>query len=301
MVSAFGFALMALFVRLCDDYGSPVSSFQKSFFRNVVALAIAAAAWWRTRSARAHPSAERQSKAAGTPQVRCWTSLVLRALLGTCGIFANFYALSHITIAEGQTLNKTAPFFTVLFSWLFLGEKVTRRHVLPLALAFLGVVLIAKPGFAGAQAFPLAMGLLGGICAGGAYTCVRSLRRHAVDPAFIIFFFSAFSCLASVPFMVAGFDPMTWRQVLILFGAGAGAALGQFGITLAYGYAAPREIAVFDYSNILFTAAFGFLFFAQVPDVWSVFGFVAIIVAALTMRAWVLPGMSIRSRMTLNE
>ena len=273
-VSAFGFALMALFVRLCDDYGSPVSSFQKSFFRNVVALAIAGVAFYRARCARA----------ARTPRVRCWAPLVLRALLGTCGIFANFYALSHITIAEGQTLNKTAPFFTVLFAWLFLGEKVTRRHVLPLALAFLGVVLIAKPGFAGAQAFPLAMGLLGGICAGGAYACVRSLRRHAVDPAFIIFFFSAFSCLASVPFMVAGFDPMTWRQVLILFGAGAGAALGQFGITLAYGYAAPREIAVFDYSNILFTAAFGFLFFAQVPDAWSVLGFVAIIVAAFRMR-----------------
>ena len=273
-VSAFGFALMALFVRLCDDYGSPVSSFQKSFFRNVVALAIAGVAFYRARCAHA----------ARTPRVRCWAPLVLRALLGPCGIFANFYALSHITIAEGQTLNKTAPFFTVLFAWLFLGEKVTRRHVLPLALAFLGVVLIAKPGFAGAQAFPLAMGLLGGICAGGAYTCVRSLRRHAVDPAFIIFFFSAFSCLASVPFMVAGFDPMTWRQVLILFGAGAGAALGQFGITLAYGYAAPREIAVFDYSNILFTAAFGFLFFAQVPDAWSVLGFVAIIVAAFRMR-----------------
>ena len=273
-VSAFGFALMALFVRLCDDYGSPVSSFQKSFFRNVVALAIAGVAFYRARCARA----------ARTPRVRCWAPLVSRALLGTCGIFANFYALSHITIAEGQTLNKTAPFFTVLFAWLFLGEKVTRRHVLPLALAFLGVVLIAKPGFAGAEAFPLAMGLLGGVCAGGAYTCVRGLRRHDVDPAFIIFFFSAFSCLASVPFMVAGFDPMTWSQVLILFGAGAGAALGQFGITLAYGYAAPREIAVFDYSNILFTAAFGFVFFAQVPDAWSVLGFVAILVAAFRMR-----------------
>lgn len=84
--------------------------------------------------------------------------------------------------------------------------------------------------------------------------------------------------------MFARFDPMTWSQVLILFGAGASAALGQFGITLAYGFAAPREIAVFDYSNILFTAAFGFIFFAQVPDVWSVLGFVAIFVAAFRMR-----------------
>ena len=51
VMSAFGFALMALFVRLCDDYGAPISSFQKSFFRNVVALAIAAFAWGRARVA----------------------------------------------------------------------------------------------------------------------------------------------------------------------------------------------------------------------------------------------------------
>ena len=284
---------MALFVRLCDDWGAPVNSFQKGFFRNLVALVIAGVAWGRaargrggleTGDGRLETREDLRRKTRDGVGLRVKGLLLLRATLGTIGIFANFYALSHITIAEGQTLNKTAPFFTVLFAWLFLGEKATRRQILPLVLAFLGVVLIAKPGFAGDAAFPLAMGLLGGVCAGGAYACVRGLRRHEVDPAFIILFFSAFSCLASVPFMIAGFDPMTWQQVLILFGAGASAALGQFGITLAYGYAEPREIAVFDYSNILFTAAFGFLFFAQVPDVWSVLGFVAILVAAFRMR-----------------
>ena len=285
VASAFGFALMALFVRLCDDFGTPVNSFQKSFFRNVVALSIAAAAWWRSGSG-GGGFASRASEARGTsrgPWAKRWGLLLLRSTLGTVGIFANFYALSHITIAEGQTLNKTAPFFTVLLAWLFLGERVTRRQLLPLLIAFAGVVLIAKPGFAGSDAFPLAMGVLGGVCAGGAYACVRGLRRHDVSPAFIILFFSAFSCLASVPFMVARFDPMNVRQVLILFGAGAGAALGQFGITLAYGYAAPREIAVYDYTNILFTAAFGLLFFGQVPDAWSIAGVVAILLAAYRM------------------
>ena len=289
VASAFGFALMALFVRLCDDYGAPVNSFQKSFFRNVVALSIAAAAWWRTCGSDGTGSAGRAGMASQScvarrgPWAKRWGLLLLRSTLGTVGIFANFYALSHITIAEGQTLNKTAPFFTVLLAWLFLGERATRRQLLPLLIAFAGVMLIAKPGFAGSEAFPLAMGVLGGVCAGGAYACVRGLRRHDVSSAFIILFFSAFSCLASIPFMITRFDPMTGRQVLILFGAGAGAALGQFGITLAYGFAAPREIAVYDYTNILFTAAFGLLFFGQVPDVWSIAGVIAILFAAYRM------------------
>ena len=274
VTSAFGFSLMALFVRLCDDCGGPVSAFQKGFFRNIVALAIAAVVFWRSRGRVA-------SVPTPTCPLRVWALLLLRSVLGTAGIFAHFYALSHITIAEGLTLNKTAPFFTVLFAWGVLGERVNRRQVLALALAFLGVVLIAKPGFAGTSAFPLVIGLLSGICAGGAYACVRALRRHSVSPAFIVLFFSAFSCLASVPFMAAGLDPMTGRQVLVLLGAGAGAAIGQFGITLAYGYAAPRDIAVFDYSGILFAAAFGFLFFVQVPDLLSAAGFFAIISAAI--------------------
>ena len=277
--SAFGFALMAACVRLADDYGGPVSSFQKSFFRNVVALAIALVVFARSRL-----DARRNGAVGGTRLTPgSLVLLLLRSALGTCGIFANFYALGLVPIADGQTLNKTAPFFTVLFAWILLGERASLRQVATLALAFVGVVFVAKPGFAGDAAFPLAMGLLGGACAGGAYACVRALRRHAVEPAFIVLFFSAFSCVASVPFMLLRFDPMTVAQVAILFGAGAGAAIGQFGITLAYGYAAPREIAVYDYSNILFTAAFGLILFDQVPDVWSVLGFALILAAAFRL------------------
>lgn len=277
--SAFGFALMAACVRLADDYGEPVSSFQKSFFRNVVALAIALVVFARSRL-----DARRNGAVGGTRLTPgSLVLLLLRSALGTCGIFANFYALGLVPIADGQTLNKTAPFFTVLFAWILLGERASLRQVATLALAFVGVVFVAKPGFAGDAAFPLAMGLVGGACAGGAYACVRALRRHAVEPAFIVLFFSAFSCVASVPFMLLRFDPMTVAQVAILFGAGAGAAIGQFGITLAYGYAAPREIAVYDYSNILFTAAFGLILFDQVPDVWSVLGFVLILAAAFRL------------------
>ena len=282
-VSAFGFALMALFVRLCDDFGSPVSSFQKSFFRNAVALAIAAAAWWRTAAA-TRKASEAAGRAPGPGlSPKSVFFLLARSVLGTAGIFCNFYALSNIPIAEGQTLNKTAPFFTVLFAWVLLGERVTRRHLLPLVLAFLGVLLIVQPGFAGAETFPLLVGLASGCCAGGAYACVRVLRTLDVAPTLIVLFFSAFSCLASTPFVCIDPDPMNAVQVLILSGAGAGAAIGQFGITLAYGYAAPRDIAVYDYSNILFTAAFGFLFFGQVPDLWSVFGFLLILLAAFRL------------------
>ena len=115
--SAFGFALMALFVRLCDDWGAPVNSFQKSFFRNLVALVIAGTVWGRLARGR-NRTLDGRRMTQNVLSLKSKVLLLLRATLGTVGIFSNFYALSHVTIAEGQTLNKTAPFFTVLFAWL---------------------------------------------------------------------------------------------------------------------------------------------------------------------------------------
>ena len=280
VASALGFALMAALVRLADDYGEPLSAFQKSFFRNLVAFAVAAAVYWRRRPRVANPAPPAFAKA--TAGRRTTFLLIARAAFGTLGIFANFYALSHIPIATGQMLNKTAPFFTVAFAWVFLGERTLPRQAAALAVAFAGAVLVVKPGFAGAEAFPLAVGLLGGAAAGAAYACVRALRRRGADPAYIILYFSVFSCLAAVPFMLPGLKPMTFAQVAVLLGAGGAAAVGQFGVTLAYGYAAPRDIAVYDYSSVLFAAAFGYFFFAQMPDIFSVLGF-AVILAALVL------------------
>ena len=283
VASAFGFAVMAACVRLCDDFGGPVSSFQKSFFRNLVALGIALAAFLRgsVPAARHAPAGPVPAQGRGPVPLKAWGLLLLRSALGTVGIFANFYALGKIPIAEGQTLNKTAPFFTVVFAALFLRERAGWKTFGPLLVAFAGVLLIVKPGFAGDAAFPLAMGLLGGVSAGAAYTALHALgRTGAMKSSFIILFFSAFSCLASVPFLLHGYVPMSAAQVAVLLGAGAGAALGQFGVTLAYRFAAPREIAVYDYSNILFTAAFGFALFGQVPDAWSAVGIALVLVAA---------------------
>lgn len=265
---------MAFFVRLCDDFGGGISSFQKSFFRNFIALLIAIPAFKAVCAKSGEPAIPGTLK-------QSLTLLVLRSLFGSLGIFCNFYAISHINIADAMTLNKTSPFFAVLLSWLFLREKANRRQIICLIVAFIGALLVIKPGLRGFGTFAALCGLLGGIGAGAAYTCVHELGRLKVNGAFIVLFFSAFSCLASIPFVLwVGYSPMTWQQVLILVGAGCGAAIGQFGITTAYRYAAPRDIAAFDYSNIIFTALLGFVFFSQIPDALSIIGFIAIASAA---------------------
>ena len=279
LTSAFGFALMAACVRLCDDYGTSISCFEKSFFRNFVALVIASVALWRWSR-----DAAKMTHSRYRWDTKHGLVLFLRCILGTIGIFANFYALTHIPIADGQTLNKTAPFFTVVFAWVFLRERTSLSQFAAIIVAFAGTILVAKPGFAGGDAFALTMGLLGGVCAGAAYAALRALGRGGMPSVFIVFVFSAFSCLTSLPFSLAGFTIPTAAQLATLFGAGFGAAIGQFGITAAYRFARPNEIAVFDYFNLPCTAAFGYLLFGQVSDTLSILGMVIIVSAAVWLQ-----------------
>ena len=61
------------------------------------------------------------------------------------------------------------------------------------------------------------------------------------------------------------------------------AAGGQFGITAAYYHAPAKEISIYDYSQIIFSTILGFFLFGQVPDRYSVLGYVIICAMALWM------------------
>jgi drug/metabolite transporter (DMT)-like permease len=211
-----------------------------------------------------------------------WGDLILRCVFGTIGIFANFYALTHIPVGNAMALNRTAPFFTLLMGWILLGQRMTLRQMLCVAGAFAGAMFVIKPG-GGMLSGHALIGLFGGFGAGAAYAFLHKLGKAGIDGAFIIFFFSVFSCVACVPFLVCGFVPMSLLQIGVLLAAGACAALGQFGITWGYRFAEPRQVAVYDYAGIIFAALLGFLAFGQIPDFLSLIGFAVIIVMGLVL------------------
>ena len=276
LLSAFGFALMAMFVRLADVCGdSQLPAVQKALFRNLVAAVIAGWAFFRRA-----PSASREGSL--PVSFKTWSDLVLRCVFGSIGIFANFYALTHIPVGNAMALNRTAPFFTLLMSWLLLGQRMTLRQMLCVSGAFAGAMFVIKPGTGMLSGHAL-IGLFSGFGAGAAYAFLHKLGKSGIDGAFIILFFSVFSCIACVPFLVCGFVPMSSLQVGVLLAAGACAALGQFGITWGYRFAEPRQVAVYDYTGIIFAAILGFLAFGQIPDALSLIGFAVIIIMGLAL------------------
>lgn len=264
--SAFCFAFMNAFVRLAGD----LPSVQKSFFRNFVALLVACVLFFRSGEKLHIP------RNAVLP-------LLLRAGFGTIGILCNFYAIDHLVLSDASMLNKMSPFFTILFSWLLLKEKLRPAQGAAVLTAFLGSMLIVKPSFHFADFSASLAGLCGGVCAGLAYAMVRLLGSRGVNKTFIVLFFSGFSCLVTLPVLIMDYHPMTWVQLLTLIGAGTAAAGGQFTITAAYCYAPAKEISVYDYSQLIFATGLGFFLFEEIPDGWSFLGYAVIVLAAVGM------------------
>lgn len=266
ITSAFCFAVMNTFVRLSGD----LPSMQKSFFRNVIAAVFAAIIMY-------------QQKIGFSGKKENIPLLLLRSIFGTIGIICNFYAVDHLILADASMLNKMSPFFAIIFSFLLLKEKIKLPQLLMVAGAFAGSLFIIKPTIVGMDLFPAMVGLLGGIGAGAAYTLVRSLGARGEKGPFIVFFFSAFSCLSLLPFLIFQYQKMTMTQLACLLMAGLAASGGQFSITAAYRCAPAREISVYDYSQIIFSALLGLFIFGQRPDGYSLLGYIVICTMAVLM------------------
>ena len=268
LLSALCFSGMSSFINLSGD----VPVFQKVFFRNLVAVFIATAALLKNKE---------QFK----PHKGCLKYHIIRSSAGLLGVFGNFYATTKMaSTADAAILNKMSPFFTLLFSAIFLKEKVKPKQAVAIGIAFIGAMFVIKPTMSNSQLLPSVCGFIGGVCAGGAYTCVRHMGNKGENGRFTVFFFSLFSCIVTVPYLIFNFHPMTKMQWIYLIMVGVCAAGGQFSITAAYTFAPSREISIYVYSNVIFTANSGYFFLGgQVPDLWSFIGYSIICAMAVWM------------------
>ena len=268
ITAGFGFALMSLFVKLSGD----LPSMQKGFFRNIIAVFISSIPLLK------------HWKVINTPKDKTgWLVLILRSVFGTIGLVLNFYAISHISLADSSIIQKLSPFIIIILSYIFFKEEMTRFQVFAIIIAFIGITLIIKPSGNNIISMGALAALLGALCAGIAYTCVRYLGTHNISGEFIIFFFSSLSSLMLLPYLILDYRSMTLYQLSMLLLAGISATIGQYGVTFAYKFAAAKNISVFDYSQVLFSGIFGYMFFGEFPDFQSLIGYIIVISVGIVL------------------
>lgn len=262
LISAVAFALMQTMVKLAGD----IPTFEKVLFRNLVSLFVALSVIYRTKTPM-FGKKENQKYLLG------------RSLLGLGGVVFYFYAINNLIMADAAMLNKLSPFFVTIFACIFLKEKLNKIQIPSLIIVFIGAMLIIKPEFS-FEVLPAGAGLLSAICAGAAYTIVRSLKNKE-NPSTIVFYFSFVSVIVMIPLTIMNFQMPMGMQWVYLIGTGVFAAMGQYGLTFAYKYAPASEVSIYNYTTIIFAAIMGFLVWGELPDWLSLLGSILIIVTAV--------------------
>lgn len=193
--------------------------------------------------------------------------LIGRGLAGLGGLTCLFYAISVLPLTIASLLGWCSPIFTILFSALFSGERLARRQAAWILVAFTGlfaVVQLPRDWSGMHQAIaPLgvAVGILGAMFGGLAYTAVRAATR-VVDANVIVVYFVGVATVLSAPWAAVQWRALTVPDALLLLGGGLGATMGQVAMTQAYRHA---KAGVVSSMNLL--TAVGTLLLA-----WAVLG-----------------------------
>jgi drug/metabolite transporter (DMT)-like permease len=72
----------------------------------------------------------------------------LRGAIHGTGVMLWFYAVTQIPLAEVTALSFISPIFVAIGASLFLGEQLTARRIIVIAIGIIGVLIILRPGTA---------------------------------------------------------------------------------------------------------------------------------------------------------
>ena len=264
LISALAFTLMSTVVKLAKD----IPTYEKVFFRNIINLIIAV-------------NILKRDKISFWGEKKNRKYLVIRGVLGLLGVVCNFYAVTQMNLSDASMLFNLTPFFVTLFAIFFLGERILKIEYISLISAFIAVLLVIKPQF-NMGIIGGVVGIIGAACAGGAYTLVSHINKKE-NPVTIVFYFTFVSVILMTPFMIFNFVKPNMIELLLLILVGIFASVGQFMVTLAYKYGKPSEVAIYNYTSIVFAIAIGFGKWKEGPDKWSILGSIILIVTGINL------------------
>ena len=198
-----------------------------------------------------------------------WMHL-LRTGFGTASMFGVFYAVTHMPLADATAILFSSPLFATVFAAIILREAVGWRRAVATMVGFSGVLVMMRPG---GDAIELATLIaVGAALLTGALAIIIRRLSGRDSPYVIIFWFTTAGSLIAVPPALAVWVtplPGDWPLLALI---GLLGLIGQTAFTLAFSSGESSAIAPFDYMRLIFAGLFGYLFFAEIPDVWSLTG-----------------------------
>ncbi|MBM3532862.1 MAG: DMT family transporter [Alphaproteobacteria bacterium] len=260
-----GFAMMnAVNKYLTRDFPVPEVVWARFFFANIAILAFAAT----------HPGGWRgllRTKRPGLQAIR--SVLMIASTLMFVG------ALSMLPLAEVEAISFAGPLFVVALSAPLLKERVPPSLWVAVAVGFLGVLIIIRPGLgvmSWAAALPLCVAML------YAAFQIATRRLGGADPPLTSLFYSGLLGViltsAFAPFIWRWPDAQGWVLMAISGFLGAGS---HFMLIKALELAPASLLQPFTYVQLVGAVIIGYVVFGNAPDLWTWIGALVIVASGL--------------------
>ena len=203
----------------------------------------------------------------------------LRAALLIAGTICFFMALHTLSIADTLAIYFVQPILITALSPLLLREKVGIRRWITVAIGFIGVLIIIRPGLV---AFNI--GSVFALASGTASALYIIVTRHLTGKANAMVTTFQSSVIGAAGLTLAAplyWLPVTNQQWLLLILLGAIAIAGHYLITKAYDYAEASLLSPFNYTEMIMAVVAGWYFFGDFPDNWTFVGVAILIGCAI--------------------
>lgn len=247
------FGLMAITIRLASQQLHP---FEIAFFRNLFGLAFTAPLIWRAGF--------------GLLRTHSLRLYLIRCVVGLGAMLTGFWALVHLPLAQAIALSYTTPLFVTVLAVLVLGEIVRARRWTAVAIGFVGVLVILRPGVDGLQ-FAALVALTSSALSASAAISIKFLSRTEPPDAIVIWMVLIMTPLSLFPALPVWQWPNaeSWLWVVLTGGFGT---LGHMCLTRAFQIADVSALQPLNFLQLPIVAFIAWLLFAEAVDAWTAVG-----------------------------
>jgi drug/metabolite transporter (DMT)-like permease len=201
---------------------------------------------------------------------RPWLQVGRSALL-LLSTALNFFALQFLQLDEALSILFSTPFIVAVLCGPLLGEWVGWRRWIAIGVGFLGVVLVARPGFGGLH--PAALLSLGSAVCYSLYSISTRVLARSDSSETTLFYSNLVGALAMLPIVPFVWSmPSSWFIILLMVVIGAFGSFGHYLLIRGHRLAPASVLAPFIYTQLVWTTTLGFLVFGDVPHRWTVVG-----------------------------
>ena len=206
----------------------------------------------------------------------------LQIIRGLCMVNTNLMfisALHFIPLAEGTAIIYLSPLLVTSMSGPLLGERIARLQWIAVAIGFIGVLFIVRPG--GSMFHPVALLALGAALSFSVYQIITRKLNHTDKSSTTNFISGLISALVTSVLLPFFWKTPTLYFALLMVILGVSALVSHLWMTKAYQHAKPSTLAPFSYTQLLFAGLIGYVFFNQIPDFIGLVGMLVIVAGGL--------------------